>query len=143
MADLGNKPSFFSSVMSGIKGFVKGAFTGGFVGALVGGLIGAGLSAMTGGLAAPMVLLGAIGTGATFGGVVFSSIGSVAGAFTEVIRSREPQQPSAQDIVNIANIAFAQGVAASQHYNLDVDERSTKFRDRLAAERNQEPTRTR
>jgi hypothetical protein len=101
------KPSFFSSVASGIKGFFKGIIAGGTVGVLTGGIVGGIVGALT---LNPMSILGGIGLGAAIGGATFASIGAAAGTTTEVVRSREIGQVSGQDVANVANIAFAQGV---------------------------------
>lgn len=100
------KTSFIKSVLSGITGFVKGAVTGGVVGAVSGAAVGAVVGLLTGGVgaagAAALVGLG-------YGAPIFAWIGGLTGMATGVVHSREPEV-SAQDVVNVANIAFAQGV---------------------------------
>ncbi|MBY0407907.1 MAG: hypothetical protein K2Q01_09465 [Rickettsiales bacterium] len=119
---LEKKPSFFSSVMSGIGGYIKGAITaglaGGFGGAIIGAIVG-GIGLALGGpvtLAAGAAAVGmsALG-GAAIGGSILASLGAVAGMVTGVVRSREAKQPSAEDIVNVAKISFAQGVNVGAH----------------------------
>src|SRR5262245_20877852 len=97
-----DKPSFFHSMRSGISGFSKGLFAGGAVGALNGLVVGAILAIFSG----PGVILGSIATGIA----LFASVGAFSGTVTEVVRSREAHQVSGQDVANVANIAFAQGV---------------------------------
>lgn len=120
--ELKPRPSFASSVMSGIGGFFKGALTGGIAGSLIGGLVGAVVAGValvaTGGLAGVPAALAAIGASAGAwalgGGAVGATLGSGAGMVAGVVKSREENQPSAQDIVNVAKISFSQGAMVGQ-----------------------------
>jgi hypothetical protein len=127
MATQDAKPGFLSSMMSGIKGWVKGAIAGGVIGLIAGAVIG-GVVALINPVAGAEVFalttaetasLGAatitvIGT-ALAGASALGSLGGLAGAMTEVVRSREAAQPSAQDIVGVAKMSFAQGVAVGHN----------------------------
>ena len=116
---LEKKPSFFSSVMSGIGGYVKGAISaalaGGIGGALIGAVIG-GITLATGGAATIPAAIGAVALsalgGAGIGAAVMAPLGALAGMITGVVKSREAGQPSAKDVINVAKISFAQGVQA-------------------------------
>jgi len=129
--------SFFSSVMSGIAGYVKGALAGGVVGAIGGAVVGAAIGAFTiatGGTF--LAALATVGTAAAVGGVSLASIGSIAGAMTGVVKSREAGQPSASDVVNVAKISFAQGVAVGHNIEHSANQQqSTTHRDRVTQER--------
>jgi hypothetical protein len=120
--ELPKKASFFSSVMSGIGGYFKGMLAGGVVGAVGGALVGAviaGITLATGGVATAGIAAALIGgqalTGALIGGSALASIGAIAGAITGVVKSREANQPTAEDVVNVAKISFAQGVAVGHN----------------------------
>lgn len=104
------KPSFLSSVMSGIAGSVKGALAGGAVGAAMGALAGAAIAAATGGLALPVIGLGAL-VGAEVVGVTMAAVGALSGTVTGVVASREPVQPTVNEAVNIAKVSYAQGMS--------------------------------
>lgn len=135
MADINEKPSFLSSVVSGAKGWVKGLLAGGVVGVVTGGLVGVVVGVATGGFG--IAALGAAGVGAYVGGSILGSIGSLAGTVTEVVRSREAGQPSANDILNVAKVSYAQGIATghalSQQQQQEAEQ--TAFRDRIIKER--------
>ncbi len=126
------KPSFYKSVASGIGGWIRGALTGGVAGGLAGAVIGGIVALATGDIAA-------LGMGAAIGGGTLASIGATAGIITGVVKSREAGQPSAEDVVNVAKITFAQGVATGQAMVMEEAQQqmqaATKFQDRLAAER--------
>jgi hypothetical protein len=119
------KPSFVGSVMSGIGGYIKGAFSAGVIGAVAGTLIGAviaGVSLALGGEGAAATLGEGVGqvaataiTGAAIGGGILAPLGALAGLVTGVVKSRETKQPTADDIVNVAKISFAQGVQVGHH----------------------------
>jgi hypothetical protein len=132
MADLVKKPSFFGSMMNGITGTVKGTLAGGAVGIITGAAIGAIAGLATGGLALAAVA-GAAVTGAMIGGAALALIGSAAGMVTGVVRHREAAQPSAQDVVSVAKVSFAQGVSVG--HNIGHEHASTAFRDREAQRR--------
>ena len=128
-----NKPSFFSSTMSGIGGYFKGAIAGALVGA-------AALAAITGILAlTPLATAGAIGIAAAWGAGIFGSVGAVAGATTGVVKSREVAQVDAQDVVNVANIAFAQGLVTGHEITAENPKaaalESKKFRELVDKQR--------
>lgn len=119
---LPQKASFFSSVMGGIGGYFKGMLAGGVVGAAGGALVGAviaGFTLLTGGVGTLGVAAAVVGaqalSGALIGGSALASIGAIAGAITGVVKTREANQPTAQDVVNVAKISFAQGVAVGHH----------------------------
>jgi hypothetical protein len=125
-----NKPSFLGSMMSGVGGYVKGLLAGGAIGAITGGILGA------------VVTLGnplGIAAGAAIGGATLGGIGALAGTVTGVVKAREAQAPAAQDVVNLANITFAQGVATGQQ----LEHAKGGFRARLEAERANQTQRTR
>ena len=143
--DLPKKPSFFSSVASGIGGFVKGALSGGIMGIIGGALVGAAVAAI-GFIAAPAVglttaaIATAIGAeaaiGAVLGGAALATIGAAAGTMTGVIKSREEGQPRAEDIVNVAKISFAQGVAVGHNIEHSAHQQhASKHADKVTTER--------
>lgn len=121
--ELPKKPSFAGSVMAGIGGWIKGALSGGIVGAIAGAVVGAVVGGIGLAIAANPVTLaaGALAVGATaltgagIGAAALGSIGSVAGTVTGVVKSREVGQPTAEDVVNVAKISFAQGVAVGHN----------------------------
>lgn len=128
MADANPRPSFLSSMWSGVKGFVKGMFAGGAVGAVAGAVIGAVIGVATGGFSA--VALGVMGVTAYFGALAMGSIGGMAGMATEVVRSREAVQPSANDIINVAKVSYAQGIATGHGMAQQQEAEQTTFRDK-------------
>jgi|GEM_PF-4795429 len=144
-AELPKRPSFIGSVMSGIGGWIKGALSGGLVGALGGALVGAivggvGLALATG--AAPLTLAaGAIAvglsaaTGAGIGAAALGAVGAVAGTVTGVVRSREAGQPSAEDVVNVAKISFAQGVAVGHNIEHAAHTQGNKHTTKVTTDR--------
>lgn len=154
MAD-NQKPSFISSVISGTKGYIKGMLGGGIVGALAGLAIGAVIALLS--PASGITMLGAISTEAastlatagmtTFAGALsgsllgasfFGSVGGLAGAMTNVVKSREAAAPSASDVVGVAKATFAQGIAVGVQLAKEqgaAEPESTKFRDKVAQER--------
>lgn len=103
-----------------IRGFIKTALTGGVIGGLLGGLI-AGAAMLVGG--APLALAG-IGASALAGGAIgaaiLAPIGALSGMVTGIVRSREANQPTAQDIINVANISLAQGINVGRHIERDM-----------------------
>jgi hypothetical protein len=107
------KPTFFQSMMSGIKGWTKGLFAGGAVGAATGLIVGAIIGLLPG-----VALATAAAYGLGYGTLLFASVGATSGAVTEVVRSREAHQVSGQDVTNVAKIAFAQGVSVGQQVTL-------------------------
>lgn len=132
------KASFVSSTWEGIKGYVKGVVAGGIIGIIGGAIGGAVLGFVTGGFG----LEAAIATGlmgGAIGGVSLAGIGGVAGAMTGVVRSREANQPTAEDIVNVAKISFAQGVGVGQHLGHEQVRQATKsvthHQDKIKGER--------
>ncbi len=128
------KPTFMESTLGGIKGTVKGLIAGGAIGAATGGVAGV----VLGIFAPPLMPLLALG-GALIGGATLGSIGSLAGTVTGVVQTRESKRPEAQDVVNIANMAFAQGVDAGQQ----MAQARGGFVDRIAAERASQTQKTR
>ena len=112
-----SKPSFSTSVLSGVGGYIKGAITAAIAGGIGGAIIGAalgGLALATGGAASIGLAFGAIASSAISGSIVGAAIlaplGALAGLVTGVVRSRETASPTAKDIVNVAKISFSQGV---------------------------------
>ncbi len=112
-----NKPSFVSSVLSGVGGYIKGAIAAGIAGGVGGAIVGAalgGLALATGGASTIGLALAAVASstvsGAVMGAAILAPLGALAGLITGVVRSREPEQASAKDIINVAKISFAQGV---------------------------------
>lgn len=135
-------PTFLQSVASGIKGFIKGGLAGAAVGIAVGGVVGAAAGLLLSGLS---LVLPAIGLGAYFGGAILGSIGALAGLTTEVVRSRESASPSANDIVNVAKVSYAQGIATGHGLAQEQQAgQSTQWQDRenqrRAANQSQTPT---
>jgi hypothetical protein len=122
------KPSFFSSVVSGIGGWFKGLFSGGVVGAIGGGLLLTALAvggALIAGNPVTWALAGGAAlSGATIGASVIAPIGALAGAVTGVVKNREAANPSAGELVNALNMAHQhgqmvgvqQGVAMSKNH---------------------------
>jgi len=102
---LPKKPSFTKTVTKGITGFFKGGLVGAGVGAVVGGVVGI--------IIPPFGIAGAI-LGAAVGATSIAGIGALAGTVTGVVKSREAGQVNAEDVVNVAKISFAQGVATGQ-----------------------------
>jgi hypothetical protein len=131
------KPSFIGSLMAGVTGSVKGAVALGVIGIAIAAPIGALLGAMGIGAATAGAGL-ALGTAI---GVSMIGVGSSIGAIVGVVKSREAAAPSGEDIVNVAKISFAQGVAVG--HDARVPEQSKQqvisegrsFQERLMAER--------
>jgi hypothetical protein len=132
------KPTFFESLKAGAIGMFKGAATLGIAGLVAGAALGAvlgGTALIAGG--APMVAaafaIGFAEIGITVGGII--------GGFTGVAQNREAQAPDAQDMINLANISFAQGAATAQNKNVtqssldELQQASTHFQNKLAAEK--------
>lgn len=139
--ELPKKPSFFASVASGIGGFIKGTLAGGFMGVIGGGLIGA-LAIAVGAIMGGPLTIAAVGAsallGATIGASALATVGAAAGTMTSVVRSREAGQPTAEDVVNVAKISFAQGVSVSMMQGAALAQQqpeTTHNRDKLAAQR--------
>ena len=128
--------SFFGSiagaVKSGIGSMFKGSIALGIVGALVGAVMGA-IAAPAGGMLAGAA---AVAVGLGLEGAV---VGGFLGAITGVLKSREQHGPDAQDVVNVANMAFAQGVAVGRGQEIGRDVGHTRktdhFQQQLAAEK--------
>lgn len=110
MAQTQQPASFTSSLTSGISGFVKGTLAGGTIGAIGGAVVG-GVIGLIGG---PAGAIAGATTGALVGGSVLAGIGSLAGTVTGVVQSREGNHPSADDVVSVAKVTFAQGVSVGQ-----------------------------
>ena len=129
MAD--GKPSFFKSMMEGIKGYVKGALAGGVVGVISGAAVGALLGAV--GLVSLSTGAAAI-AGAIWVGSAMAGVGALSGTVTGVVRSREAANPSAQDVLGVAKATFAQGVAVGQQMGqaqaVEAQEQGTRWQDR-------------
>jgi len=126
------KPSFIYSVIKGVGGFVKGALAGGTVGAVGGGLLGtiAMLAEMVFAWQPGFVLaFGVIKMGAIIGAAAFGAIGALSGAMTDIVRSRETAQLSAEDVVAVAKISYAQGLANGLNQQQQIDEQTNKWRD--------------
>jgi hypothetical protein len=133
MAEDNAKPSFLRSVMSGIGGYIKGALTGVTVGGLTGAGIGALVGIATGGVGAAAAL------GAALGASLLGTIGATAGTMTAIVRNREAAQPSADDVVKVAKISFAQGVAVGHNLEQAAGQQAemaetSKWRDKYAQE---------
>lgn len=126
------RPSFLSSVMAGVMGAVKGALALGAIAAVGGAAVGA----IASGGAIPVALAFA-GLAGYAGGLLGASIGG----YTGVLQSREAAAPDAQDIINVANISFAQGVEVGHHQQAaqqsiaQVREAKNHFQEQLAAQR--------
>ncbi|MFW0776616.1 MAG: hypothetical protein ACN2B6_02730 [Rickettsiales bacterium] len=133
--------SFIESVSAGIRGYAKGLLVGGATGAVAGAVVGAIAVAVTGGgLGLAALGAGAL-TGALSAGAAFAAIGAIAGLATDVVRSREKNQVSAEDVTNVANIAFAQGLAMGHDRAMNSPETSAaesrKFREMIEQQRAQ------
>lgn len=148
MAEINAKPGFFRSVMSGINGWVNGLLAGGLVGAVTGAAVGAVFALITGsvdgGLNAGAVASEALVT-AGWAATLMGGIGSLAGTVTGVVRSREVAQPSANDVLNVAKISYAQGIAqghalAQQQETAQSTEWRDKETQRRAVMQSQGPT---
>lgn len=132
------KPSFTSSLIAGAVGFAEGLLVLGLVGAIAGGGVGAILGAT--GLLAGEILGGAM-VGAINTGLIAASIGATVGPIVGVIQHRESASVDTQDVINVANIAFAQGMASCKNQNVseksanNVLESADKFQKQLAAEK--------
>ena len=133
-------PSFVSSTVSGITGFVKGALAGGGIGGIGGALVGALMVAVSAAIFSNPLTWLAVGAGAAasagIGASALGAIGAAAGTITGVMRSREANQPSAQDMVNIAKISFAQGVSVGHNIEHAAQvQHGTKHRDEVKTQR--------
>ena len=130
------KPSFMRSTLSGMLGTLKGALVGGGVGAAIGAVVGIGVAIASGGLALPALAFGAI-VGAQLFALPMALVGALSGTVTGVVQSREAAQPSANDMVNVAKIAYAQGVSVGRQQTLEQEvdaTETTQWRDRHAKE---------
>ena len=135
---MADKASFFSSLMAGISGFVKGTIALGIVGALVGATGGAIIGAFSAeaGAVAATAIAGAINTGA-----IGAMLGSTFGPIVSILQSREQGAVDGQDVVNVANMAFAQGMQAGRSKNVSepskeqVQHAADHFQKQLAAEK--------
>jgi hypothetical protein len=130
-----SKPSFFRSTLSGIAGTFKGALAGAGVGAVMGAVLGAGFAVATGGFGLAAIAFGAI-VGAELLAIPMSIVGALSGTVTGVVTSRETAQPSAGDMMNVAKIAYAQGVSVGRQLEQEQGQgtETTKWRDRHAQE---------
>jgi hypothetical protein len=65
------------------------------------------------------------------------SIGALAGTTTGVVKSREQGQVSAQDVVNVATISYAQGMGVGHSIGKEqaATEAQSHFRDKILKER--------
>jgi hypothetical protein len=149
--EITRRPSFLSSMTSGIGGFFKGMLSGGVIGAVGGALLALaalGITAVTGVdvLDAAVPLLGDVGigavigataaTGAAIGGSALATVGAAAGTVTGVVKSREEGLPRAEDIVNVAKISFAQGVAVGHNIEHSAHQQQAgKHAEKVTAER--------
>lgn len=135
-----NKPTFFESLRAGVYGMAKGALMLGGIGLVVGGGVGALIGAL------PGVSLFAGLAGAALFAEMGMLVGGVLGAFTGIAQSREQGVVSAEDVVNVANISFAQGVEAGRSQTVCApakenvieaakDMQKPHFQTRLAAEK--------
>lgn len=146
---MAQQSGFSENFGAAVRGLVKGAIILGAAGLAVGGLVGLGIDLAGGGgaFAAAAQATGlsttaytALASALTFGQMA-AAVGAVAGAATGVMQRREPQAVDPQDIVNIANISFAQGMEAGRSQSvsmaskMDVAQTATRFQDRLAAEK--------
>lgn len=128
------RTSFAESLASGIGGFIKGAFSGGLIGAIGGAAVGA-ILALTG------VLTGGVGAAAlaaaAWGAAGMGAVGALAGTTTGVVQSREKNQVSAQDVVNVATISYAQGMGVGHHLAQEqaAEQKQSHFRDKILKER--------
>ncbi len=137
------KPSFFASTLSGVGGYIKGAITAGIAGGLGGALIGAvvggvglALAGASGGLLPALAAVGAASlSGAGIGASIMAPLGALAGLITGVVKSRETHQPSANDIVNVAKISFAQGVQVGAHMEQAQGHGKGKFQEAYVKEK--------
>lgn len=125
------KTSFTESLVSGINGAFKGFFTGGLIGIVSGAAIGAIIGIFTGGIGVAAL------AGAQAGGLLLASIGSTAGIMTGVVQSREKNQVSARDVVNVATISYAQGMGVGHTLAKDqaTEEVQSHFRKKILEER--------
>lgn len=134
------RPSFSSSMLSGISGFIKGALSGGLTGIVGGAIVGAivgGITLATGGAASLAIGAAAVaetaGVGAAIGGMLLAPLGALSGLVTGVVRNREANQPTATDIINVAKVSFSQGVQVGAH----VEKQKTEFLKNYQNEKNQ------
>ncbi len=152
---MADKPTFFGSLNASSWGFVKGAIALGVIGALGGAIIGTGLGAFGIGVATTTTsfvsLAGAVKgalLGAAIGAASLAELGAVIGTYTGVMQYREAATPSAQDIINVANISFAQGVSVGKNQNISeraaeqVKEAKRHFQETLTQQRGQLGDRT-
>jgi hypothetical protein len=129
----------FSNIKAGLGGMVKGIVALGIIGAIGGALVIGGLGVAAGGGIAQIATLA--GLGAIGGGIKFAGIGALVGAVMGVMQNREQHGSDAQDVTNIANMAFAQGMAAgrnkdvSEHSKEEVKTAADHFQKQLAAEK--------
>ncbi|MGE0754751.1 MAG: hypothetical protein AB7L92_06285 [Alphaproteobacteria bacterium] len=130
------KATFAQSTASGIAGFIKGALSGGLVGAIGGAVVGAVIGVVTGGLALPVIGAAAL-DGIIIGAAAMGGVGALAGTTTGVVQSREKNQVTAQDVVNVATISYAQGMGVGHTIGKEqaAQEAQTHFRDKILKER--------
>jgi hypothetical protein len=138
-----DKVSFLDSLKAGAFGMAKGAVMLGLLGIVAGGALGAALGAAS-------IIPGGAATAATLGAIAFGQmgtvIGTIIGGFTGVVASREVQAVDAQDVINIANISFAQGVEVGRSKKIshgavtELQEAAGHFREKLAAEQKEQTT---
>lgn len=138
MAD--GKPSFFSSVASGITGSLKGAAVGSLVGAVLGAAIGATIAIFTAGFGLAAIASGAA-LGASIVGVTMGAIGSASGMVTGIVTHHEAAKSPAE-MENIVKVAYAKGVSVGRQIEQEQlqahrqahEHEDTKWRDRHAQE---------
>ncbi len=130
--------SFWASVEDGLRGMVVGALVLGAIGAGVGLIGGAAVGALGLGIAsaslfAPLVgsfafvegmIPATAGVGAMLGLGSGLSIGSTLGGIAGIVKGREAAAVSGQDVVNVANMAFAQGYTAAKEQGANSPEKA-------------------
>ncbi len=140
MAIATEKPSFFESLKAGFFGMVRGAVIVGAIGLVAG----AGLGALLGGIG---IVPGGAAAVATVGAIGFAqmgvSVGGLIGSFTGIAMSREAVAVDAQDVINVANISFAQGVETGRSKSVskeafeELAHSAGHFQEKLKAEQQQ------
>lgn len=129
-------PSFMRTMMSGVKGFFKGAVAGGAVGSIAGAVMGAAALMASfsfgnaiGSLDVPFTMAAASAAGTA----IFAAIGAISGTMTDIVRCRETNHFSTQDVVTVAQISYAQGL--SQGLSQQQETGKSQDWDKFAKER--------
>jgi hypothetical protein len=133
-----DKPSLFTDLTNVAAEGSRGLLLGALIGVIGGAIIGAAMGAII-----PGLLIGAAAaSGAMFGAGFIGSYGSLAGAMRGFFKPRQAEAASGQDVVNMANIAFAQGYDSGKEQALKnpakAQEQSTQFRELVSQKKSEQ-----